>query len=500
MKMAHQGVRMKPGRLASICLRIIERYQRSHGASAFDKNCRFAPSCCAFMAEAFSTRAFPIAFALSAGRLMRCNPLVRPHTHDPVHRSRALVARPNGLRTAGAAVAAAGLVVLLAGAAHGQSVSGGCTAFINGRSVTTMTRDNPLVVNKGQVVSVMGTVPAEVASLPREQIRSVTRIDIAIIDPIVKARPRSNPGTGPQWGSSVNVDRYLEWGGGLYKVTGEANINTGGVARICRATAYIEMNGSQVATAVAGGLALAGGAGTVGSPGRKKKGVSVADLGADIDQDLKRQIPGIDTPATRTVVEPESTGIPCCSVIAVMAPLAALGMVGAGGGAGAMPRSYAPGTVLASRRVWKRGHPILGFLSGLLLGLGITVVLQQQGVWILNVATGVALPVATGLAAAIRGWYGRAYRVSVVAEGVPPAGGAAVVPGAAISAAAWTPTHRVVARTLQAWAAPDPAGEVVGELVVRTEVRVVEQLGDWARVDAENGWSGWVNAQGLKAL
>jgi putative component of membrane protein insertase Oxa1/YidC/SpoIIIJ protein YidD len=488
---------MKPGRLASHCLRIIARYQRSHGAAAFDKNCRFSPSCCAFMAEAFSTRAFPIAFALSAGRLARCNPLVRPHTHDPVQRSHSLIVRPNGVRTAGAAVAAAGLVVMLAGAAHGQSVSGGCTAFINGRSVTTMTRDNPLVVSKGQVVNVVGTVPAEVASLPREQIRSVTRIDIAIIDPIAKARPRANPGTGPQWGSSVNVDRYLEWGGGLYKVTGEANINAGGVTRICRATAYIEMNGSQVATAVAGGLAVAGGAGAVASPGRKKEGVSVADLGADIDQDLKRQIPGIDAPPTRTVVEPESTGIPCCSVIAVMAPLAAVGMVGSGG-AGAMPRSYAPGAVLASRRVWKRGHPILGFISGLLLGLGITVVLQQQGVWILNVATGIALPVATGLAAAIRGWYGRAYRVSVVVDGQASAPGAAVPAAAPLSG--WTPTHAVVARTLQAWAAPDPAGEVAGELVARTEVRVVEQLGDWARVDAENGWSGWVNAQGLKAL
>jgi hypothetical protein len=33
------------------------------------------------------------------------------------------------------------------------------------------------------------------------------------------------------------------------------------------------------------------------------------------------------------------------------------------------------------------------------------------------------------------------------------------------------------------------------DLAAGTEVRVLERLGEWARVDATNGWSGWVDAR-----
>lgn len=64
----------------------------------------------------------------------------------------------------------------------------------------------------------------------------------------------------------------------------------------------------------------------------------------------------------------------------------------------------------------------------------------------------------------------------------------------------WAPTHRVPDAALQAWAAPDPSRPPIATLAPRLDVRRVEQAGDWARVVASNGWTGWVDARLLLSL
>ncbi|MDQ3447833.1 MAG: PrsW family glutamic-type intramembrane protease [Chloroflexota bacterium] len=87
-----------------------------------------------------------------------------------------------------------------------------------------------------------------------------------------------------------------------------------------------------------------------------------------------------------------------------------------------------------------------------------------------------------------------------------PAGPAAGVPSMAASApqgvvtGVWAPTHRVPDSTLQAWAAPDPSRPPIATLAARLDVRLVERTGDWARVVASNGWTGWVDARLLLIL
>lgn len=78
----------------------------------------------------------------------------------------------------------------------------------------------------------------------------------------------------------------------------------------------------------------------------------------------------------------------------------------------------------------------------------------------------------------------------------PLAGAAepAAAPPAPPAPAAWAPTHTVPAAGLIAWERPDPAAPSV-QLAARTPLRVESTLGAWARVSAENGWTGWVDGR-----
>ncbi|MBI2169611.1 MAG: SH3 domain-containing protein [Actinobacteria bacterium] len=50
---------------------------------------------------------------------------------------------------------------------------------------------------------------------------------------------------------------------------------------------------------------------------------------------------------------------------------------------------------------------------------------------------------------------------------------------------------------IQAWATPDPSQPPVATLAAGTPLQIAEQRGGWARVEASNGWSGWVDASRL---
>jgi hypothetical protein len=56
---------------------------------------------------------------------------------------------------------------------------------------------------------------------------------------------------------------------------------------------------------------------------------------------------------------------------------------------------------------------VLGFISGLVAGLGITVALQQFNVYPLTIASAVGAPLVTAVLGAARGWRGTAWIVPV---------------------------------------------------------------------------------------
>ncbi len=65
------------------------------------------------------------------------------------------------------------------------------------------------------------------------------------------------------------------------------------------------------------------------------------------------------------------------------------------------------------------------------------------------------------------------------------------------AAPAWYPTHRVPDEGMAAWAAPNPSLPPIVTLGGRLDLLVVERAGDWARVVAVNGWTGWVDGRRL---
>lgn len=83
----------------------------------------------------------------------------------------------------------------------------------------------------------------------------------------------------------------------------------------------------------------------------------------------------------------------------------------------------------------------------------------------------------------------------------PPVGAAARSAPAPIAApaagrATFQPTHAVPAGGLDAWKEP-AAGAPVAHLDPGVPLEVAERRGDWARVTAANGWSGWVDGRRL---
>ena len=153
---------------------------------------------------------------------------------------------------------AAGVAVLLmatGGLARAQSVEGGCSTTINGRSPESLTADNAFEVEKDQVVSITGTVPASVAN--QEDVESTT--EITLFAGVTNGVPLETvEGTGPEWGGEAEVpDALFDYAPGIYLVGGEAS-GTGGWN--CSGDGYIEIVGGPWTAALAAGavFSLAG--------------------------------------------------------------------------------------------------------------------------------------------------------------------------------------------------------------------------------------------------
>jgi putative component of membrane protein insertase Oxa1/YidC/SpoIIIJ protein YidD len=397
-------------------------------------SCRFDPSCAAYALGALEPRRLSLALAMIASRLVRCNPLVRRAATDPVAHPRPCAPRPNAVRTLVAVVALGGtLVVLTAGGAASDDITGGCTGAVNGRDAATLTRDEPLLVRHGETVSAGGDVPPEFAP---QNPQSLTTVEVRILSDLGGITTEEHVSNGPTYSSeAVDADDYLRFGAGLYEVK---VVNRGQGWR-CEYTGYIELDADPLGTpiGVAGAASVVvGGIGVVLAKGVKRSPSrewidALVDPHDRAERDAALRAVRADHPDATMFEEAGAApiGPPCC-LAALALPLPAMPLFGAVGGAGATgaPR---PGSrrIVWSKVVFKRGHPIWGGLAGLALGLGASVLLWQYAVWLLSLVTVVAVPVVVALVAAFYAWTGRRYRARVVVtdDAAPPGGSGTAV-------------------------------------------------------------------------
>jgi hypothetical protein len=355
---------------------------------------------------------------LIAGRLLRCNPLLHRVTSDPVRRrGRArLRTRPNAVPTTLAVLALSGFVVVVtAGIAEAVGVTGGCQVTVNGTAPSQMTKKDPLVVHKGENVNVRGTAPPTANVKPTDP--NVTIIHISIIEGILKRNSTAHPGHGPAWGGTQDVDKYLKYGVGLYKVTGTGD----GAGWHCDGSGYVQLKDGSPLTKPIGDVALVltilGAGGAVASSRAKapeddastsgdvdmKEGSDADNFVDDVVHDRPLSPFGPDGPVEA------ASGIGCLALIVI----AALGVAGAAGGS-LTPMAVAAGGGGARRapksRVWVHGHPILGFISGVVAGLGLTVLAQQFAMWPLTTVTAIVFPLVVGLICGVRAHLGRPFK------------------------------------------------------------------------------------------
>jgi uncharacterized protein len=396
--------------------RAIRRYQASRVGNRLGGRCRFEPSCSHYAADAFATRAFPIAFAMTLSRLLRCNPLARLGAHDPVQRHahqqtlgrtlrHSLRPRHNTIRTLSALMLMSGLgVLLLAGSAPADAPTGGCTGTANGRNAAGITKDDPLVVKKHTLIQAKGQVPP---AFQGKDAASETEVKISFVDGLPTYNKTSS-GHGDTWASdSVKVDEYFDLAG-LYKV----EVTNTGQGWSCSYIGYVKVDENPLTTPAgltALAFAVVGAAGVVGAgfPSNGQAKAAAQAKQADKIQYASDFEPGTADYAAAEVMDWIARPVGCmpCMVMPLLLPLAAMPIFGASGGAGV---AIAPGT----RTVRVKGHPILGFFGGLLFALGVVVLLQQYSVWTLTILNVIVLPLVFAVLAMLLGYRGRSYSVT----------------------------------------------------------------------------------------
>lgn len=417
---------MRRKRLAEAAIARIERYQHTRGGRG---KCGFSPTCSRYAKEAFQLRSFPTALLMTMSRLARCNLFAGPDAHDPVVRTRRGL-RSNALRSLSIIFLLSGVALIaLASAGHADSFSGSCTGRANGRDIAKLTQSNPLALKEHQRFSASGTAGFAGPSNP-------TRVSakFEIISGVFGVSEKSRGGTGNEWSSStVNVDEYFDIGLGLYQV----KINVSGSGGSCEATAFVKLDGNPlskpagIAAAVVTMVGIAGAAAAgLGGSGPNPK----ADPGAFAEEMLdandkaeaeraaeqKREDNlGLDSDdeswnvITRFLGCIPGRGIEVEFSTAALMALPVFGM-GAGAVAAAKPR------VAWSKNVRRSGHPVLGFFSGLLGGLGAVVLVWQYGVWTLQIWNVVGIPLLLAVLIAIAAKRGRVYQIQRVIRRTAP--------------------------------------------------------------------------------
>ena len=402
---------MRPGWLARSALRGIERYRHTALHHRVGDCCRFSPSCSHYAENALRQRSWPIAFLLIVWRLLRCTPLTRRGTVDVVGQSRpgrgrriAAVLALSGITTLiVAATASAATAAMLPREVGSPRTAGGCDAFVGGVPIGTLTSDHPLQVHKGQRVVLTGQSPVGIRNLPSTAaLRAHTEVDIHFINKIAK-KSFPQDSTGQNFQKSVNVDTYLKYGSGIYRVD-VRSVATG--AWDCSATFYVELHGSKLAAEVAVavgavgavGVVVAGNAGDKPDPKPDEQGLVDPTVDPDTLDKVQVKKDRVQTLAT-------SGGIGCLAAF-LYALVCETGYFDSPGMMAAVPAALG----MRGKRVWVRGKPVLGFFSGLVMGLGASVAVQQFGIYPLTILTAIVLPLLMAVLGAVRGWRGSAWK------------------------------------------------------------------------------------------
>jgi hypothetical protein len=175
-------------------------------------------------------------------------------------------------RVALIAALALGLVVATIPAAAAQEITGGCRATINEQTPDTLTRNNPLVVAKGDTVALVGTVPASAGS---GDVPSQTDIYVEVVGDIPVA---GESGNGQFWGGTVTVPNVItQLAPGVYRVKG----TTTGEGWVCTGSAYVKVEGGPFTAAAGLGVLVAVfGAVTAIRSRRPKRGQAFAEATA----------------------------------------------------------------------------------------------------------------------------------------------------------------------------------------------------------------------------
>jgi hypothetical protein len=228
-------------------------------------------------------------------------------------------------------------------------------------------------------------------------------------------------GNGGRWTSTLNVDNYLKQGSGLYYVTG--TVTPGQGAWRCSGDFYVNLKGAKT-IAIVGGVVTALGFGGVAASGRAPEpSASDADVqnaspsAEDVKKDFGNTVDDIigikKDPVVNTGANLGAGG--CVWAAEELLSEMFGGIIGSGAGAFLLTwplLTAAPDDDTNTKRIWRKGHPVLGFFSGLIFGLGLAITLQQLGHWTLNVGTVVAGPVLAAIVGAIRGRRGTAFKVT----------------------------------------------------------------------------------------
>lgn len=156
------------------------------------------------------------------------------------------------------------VLIALVPMASAQEVTGGCSATVNGQTLDTLDIKHPLVVAKGDILALTGSVPASAGT---GTIYSETKIYVEVVGDLPVAE---QTGDGVVWGDWVEVPEVLSsLAPGVYRVKGTAT----GDGWVCNGSAYIKIEGGPLtaATAVGAVAAAVGGIGAV-TAARPKKG------------------------------------------------------------------------------------------------------------------------------------------------------------------------------------------------------------------------------------
>jgi putative component of membrane protein insertase Oxa1/YidC/SpoIIIJ protein YidD len=405
--------------LPALTIAAIHRYRRSDLAARSTGCCRFAPSCSHYAEEALRRRAYPVALALIAWRILRCRPGVPYGSWDPVPRGRP------GARRRWSAVLLLSAIMTFGTLGLAEAVTplvltptvtqGGCTASIDGTDIGRFNRKHPLFVQKGQSVVVFGNAPQTITTKPEPAGATTSAfVDVELMSPFSKGTtPKVSKGY-KTFTSVTNVDDYLKYGSGLYRVTAHASGAVSG-ARVwtCAATFYATLDGGAVPGYVGGalgGLGLLAAATAAGktpwapgdiAPDDGQSGVSAKELVEQTGAEAYHQI-GPDPRADRSADIEALFG--CLGVLCLFLFDDASGLL--------FNAAVARAGQTDGRRVWRRGHPVRGFLGGLVAGWGLVVFLQQRGYTYFTWRNVILYPLILAIVGGWRGWRGRAFRVT----------------------------------------------------------------------------------------